>query len=446
MFWFKNYRFLLSSIVFLANLVTADAAEVLATPKKIVAEWSILINMQSDNNLLAASESNIKDLEYAFRVGNVDGRVNVLIQMDKPADRNTWRYKITKNGRIDAGTLIGHEMGYNPVDDVVSSVRWMKDSFPANHYMLVLSNHGGGVRTVLNTAALLFGNDSRGIFYDDSQRSYLTIPMVGQAITQCKTILGKNLDCLGCDACLMQMAEICYEVKDCVDFSVASQDVEDFYGWPYSKFLIPLLAAPTTAMSSLAQNIVKSYDAYYRPLSSINYYTLSAVQESCILDLKNNIDQMAVAVNACNKIDAAATKKMVQAARKASLKFYDTDFIDLASFYLAMSSRAKSGDLFDESTEPLRRPKPGVKPKPKPKPAPTSAVTNYKKALEALRLVLASGIQKINSTVYANATGSLNRQAKGISIYFPAQNPFNGYAQLAFSKQGLWLQFIKTYR
>jgi hypothetical protein len=208
--------------------------------------------------------------------------------------------------------------------------------------------------------------------------------------------------------------------------------------------LISLLAAPTTTMSSLAKNIVSSYNSYYKPLSYVNYYTLSAVQESYILDLKNNIDQMVAAVNACNKIDASKTKKMVQAARKASLKFYDTDFIDIASFYLAMNSQAKSIDLFDIDAVVTRKTKPGAKPKHKPTSA--STTTNYQKALAALKLVVADGIQKLNKAVSANATGALNRQAKGISIYFPAKNPFNGYANLAFVKNSAGLQFIKNYR
>jgi len=326
-------------------------------------------------------------------------------------------------------------------------VQWMKNNFPANHYMLVLSNHGGGVRRLVDMESLLFGEPFKGIFYDDSQSSYLTIPMVGQAISQCKAILGKNLDCLGCDACLMQMAEVCYEVKDCVDFSVASQEVESFYGWPYSKFLIPLLSAPTTSASVLAQSIVQNYDKYYKPIPSEKYYTLSAVRENCMADLKNNIDQVVAAVNVCKKFNATATKSMVKAARASSLKFYDTDFIDLASFYLALYGGAKSIDDFD-LRKPTTSPKPRPSSKPKPKPGSTSVVvlSDYQKSLNSLKTLLSVGIQKINTAVSFNVTGSANSRAKGISIYFPTKNPFNGYSQLAFAKQGLWLKFIQDYK
>ena len=52
--------------------------------------------------------------------------------------------------------------------------------------------------------------------------------------------MGK-VDVLAFDACLMQMAEVAYEVKDLADYVVGSEETEPGPGYPYDPFLAGLL-------------------------------------------------------------------------------------------------------------------------------------------------------------------------------------------------------------
>ncbi|MBW1675421.1 MAG: hypothetical protein JRF30_01090 [Deltaproteobacteria bacterium] len=45
--------------------------------------------------------------------------------------------------------------------------------------------------------------------------------------------IGRKIDILGLDACLMNMIEVAYQLKDCVQVMVGSEEEEPFDGWPY---------------------------------------------------------------------------------------------------------------------------------------------------------------------------------------------------------------------
>ena len=56
--------------------------------------------------------------------------------------------------------------------------------------------------------------------------------------------LGQKVDILAFDACLMQMLEVSYAVKDHVDIMLASEDIEPGEGWAYYESMAPIAANP----------------------------------------------------------------------------------------------------------------------------------------------------------------------------------------------------------
>src|SRR5271157_1859487 len=106
-----------------------------------VAAWTMLVYMAADNSLASFASYNIKDMSAGL--ASTDG-TNILVQWDQPNNNITWRYKVTPGGTVDVGSL-NSEMGYNPANELVASMKWATQNYPANNYALVLWNHGSGI-------------------------------------------------------------------------------------------------------------------------------------------------------------------------------------------------------------------------------------------------------------------------------------------------------------
>ena len=88
-------------------------------------------------------------------------------------------------------------------------------NYPADKYELILWNHGGGVDK--STASL----EKRGVCYDyngsmypSPTTDYLTEYELSTALVAFKNKIGKDIDLVAMDACLMQMLEVGYEIKE----------------------------------------------------------------------------------------------------------------------------------------------------------------------------------------------------------------------------------------
>ncbi|MFA6990980.1 MAG: clostripain-related cysteine peptidase [Candidatus Babeliales bacterium] len=383
-----------------------------------LAEWTVLVYLQADNNLAPFAEYNIKDMQGGIYANS--SLVNILVQWDQPRNNRTWRYKIVKNGRIEDESLTS-EMGINPGQEIVTCASWVKRKYPAKKYAFVLWNHGNGC-----SDARSVDEKDRGILYDYTQNTFLTNQAMTQAFTQMKAILGHSVDIVGMDACMMNMIEVAYQLRGLVNVMVSSEETEPGYGWAYSGFIRPLTSNPTGFDAKrLAQSIVSSYGVFYRKIGETDF-TQSAFDMAYLNPLKTNIDNMILLVNECKKYKSTQIKNAVIAARLKTLTFYVSDYVDLYSFYQKFYSQIYT----------IRRS--------------ITVVSNYTRALDSLKKVLVQGLALINTSVVANAVGSRNIDAHGVSIYFP--NPTRPlyidptYPLTLFAQQSKWLSFIKTNR
>src|SRR5262249_9548142 len=142
---------------------------------------------------------------------------------------------------------------------------WGITRCPAKRYLTVIWNHGSGIdetdvyrsarrkggvahrrlRTALNNrfrrslfsgtlAAALRTPDgnARAIAYDDSSRDFLDNMELARVLAAVKKKLGRKIDLMGFDACLMNMVEVAYELRGSADFIVGSEEIEPGDGWP----------------------------------------------------------------------------------------------------------------------------------------------------------------------------------------------------------------------
>lgn len=421
---------------------------------KSVADWTVLAYIAADNSLAEFADMNIKDMSAGLARGS---NVNILVQWDQPENNKTWRYKVLPNGRIDAGSLSA-EMGYNPEKELIDSMKWVTSNYPANHYAVDLWDHGSGVEDLepatarnilkrhLNTHSWmqLPGHrhatkisKTRGILYDDTQGTCLTNQGLSNAMSAMKGMIGKKIDFVCMDACLMAMVEVAYQMKDSVETFVASQQTIPGEGYPYTDFISALSKRSSNISGKeLASSLISGYQDLYTRKNPTPDFTLSAIDITTIDSLKDSINNFIVAVDACAKADASQTKKLIVTARKAATQFEMSEYIDLHSFYAGILKQTKKSTPKSYVILP-KDPEKDIR----------LASPAYQKALSVLNSIVQEGINQIQAAAFQTASGSVFPGVKGLSIYYPKSGSLHSsYAKTLFAQDTNWAKFIKTYR
>ncbi len=127
-------------------------------------------------------------------------------------------------------------------------------TFPAQHYGLILWDHGGGwaAHAMDHNAPCAWGGHDK-----------LALPKLRQAIQEgLERGALKKLDLIGFDMCLMAQLETAFELSGLAEVMVASEAVEPGDGWPYDRIL-PYFGKGTMGARRLAAQIVEAYGKYY---------------------------------------------------------------------------------------------------------------------------------------------------------------------------------------
>ncbi len=219
--------------------------------------WTVMVYMAGDNDLSikkpSISSALSDDIEEMEEVGSSDD-VNVLTLADTFLGTASLYY--VKPGEAEELTDMG-EVDMAQGETLVNFVKWISDVFPAKHYLLILWDHGEGFKK-----ARAF---TRDLLLDEHPLTdhWMDIPTLALALDDIISYLGRPIDILGFDACLMNMFEIAYEIRDKASFMVGSENWEDVEGWPYDLFLSWLVENSTATPQKLAEKIVESYISYY---------------------------------------------------------------------------------------------------------------------------------------------------------------------------------------
>ncbi|MBN2468988.1 MAG: hypothetical protein JXD19_12650 [Deltaproteobacteria bacterium] len=363
----KQYRlpFFLAIIVCLSIFTTTDPAS--------SADWTFMVYVDGDNNLEGAGLADINEMEM---VGSSPG-VNVLVQFDRIEgyDSSDGDWYDTRRGRIikDSSSAILSDLvsvgekNMGDPDTLRQFVVWGMTQFPANHYALVLWNHGDGwfsrltdYQQELNNIEALIRETGVTPFLK-SQRTLLNKKIEeatksicwdstdgGDALTikECRQALEglpAAIDIIGFDACLMGMVEVAFEVRDVADVMVSSQDLEPTDGWPYDGILEGLTTVPGMTAAALAELIVTSYRDAYGGVES-----QSAVYMDKISELTDCLDLL-VAILTTDPVDFDA----ITVARNSARSFHDQDYRDLGAFLEGLAVASESAEVRGEATQCL---------------------------------------------------------------------------------------------
>ena len=230
----------------------------------ISARWTVMVYMAADNNLADAA---LFDIEEMVSVGSTQD-VNIVVQVDTnpvyglSSDATTRRLYIQKNNIVEFP--LNTNIDSSSPQSLTDFINWAKTSYPAEHYLLVLWDHGGGWKT-------------RGVLADDTSGHIMSIDDLAYALSNS----GIHFDIIDFDACLMGMYEVAYTLRNNADYLVFSEETEPGEGDAYNDFLNVLTQNPSISSVDLAKQIVLSYYNYF----SMNEHTQTGVTKS-VCDLR----------------------------------------------------------------------------------------------------------------------------------------------------------------
>jgi Clostripain family len=411
-----------------------------ARAKAAPANWTVLAYLAGDNDLEGALLGDLKEME---RVGSRPGEVEVVAQVDRArghtaADGNwkgTRRYYVTRSEapkRI--GSTLLAELGETNTGDprvVQDFLTFGARRYPAQATMLILSNHGSGFYVppeMLSTAARRVALPARqlrqgffrptrewlpepgalrGIAYDDGAGDCLDNRELKQVVAHAHRVLGRPLDIVGMDACLMTMLEVAYQVRDHARVLVGSQELEPGAGWPYTAVLGDLVGRPAMTPAELGATIVRRYAEFYG--SDGPDITQSAIDLGKLDDLVSAVDVLAGALLAA--LPDSTVEQALYRAWRRTLRFYDDLYVDLHHFAVNLAGAANRPDV-------------------------RTAALGVQRAIEA----------EGGPIIAEQHGGAPMRRARGLSIYFPPfRDPSVFYRELEFTRTTRWAEFLEAY-
>ena len=336
-----NIKILLfSSILIIGNSCFRNAAGQSVT-------WTVMVYLDADNNL---EEAGIDDFNEMEIVGST-ASVNIIVQFDRVDGytnsngdwTDTRRFEVLQDDdpAIISSPAVENMGELNMGDPQVLTdfVTWSATEYPAEHYALVLWNHGGGwLKSDQSEQKKPLAD--KDVCYDDTNGDYLSNAEVSSAIDES----GIHLDLVAYDACLMGMIEVAYQIRYLADVMVASEELVPGDGFDYTGFLSALIADPDMSAEIFATEIVNTYGDFYG-----DWVTLSAIDLTRITNVAEQLDSLTTEI-----IDNGTVWDTVGLAWLENQRFADYSYLDLGDFAQRLSEliqnesiRQKSADLFD---------------------------------------------------------------------------------------------------
>ena len=161
------------------------------------------------------------------------------------------RYTV-KDGEVLMEKNLNIETMESPAE-LTDFIKWTAENYPADRYILVLWDHGGGV-------PYGYGVDQLAHRTDAGDRTGLSVSEVAEAAKAS----GVKFDVVGFDACLMQDIEAATALEPVADYYLASEETEGGFGWYYTSAFGKLAQNPGLSSEEFGKDMVSAYDQFNR--------------------------------------------------------------------------------------------------------------------------------------------------------------------------------------
>ncbi|MEW6069391.1 MAG: clostripain-related cysteine peptidase, partial [Candidatus Thermoplasmatota archaeon] len=261
----------------------------------------------------------------------------------------------------------------------------------AKKYCLVLWDHGTGWKNVCQ---------------DWTNNDRILMPELKTALKAVRDYLGRPLDIVTYDACLMGQFDVYYQTKAYCQLQIGHEEVTGSDGLPYNTILADLKATPTMTSEQLGSTIVTRYSEAY---SATGHATVSVCNMSTFdYELAEAVNIFAQKLrHKTSSYNPQVRKAWETAENYSSSYFPDGDeYLDLANF----SARIKS----------------------------YIADIEIQSAAQAV-------INRVKKMVIYEWHGTGNPGSNGITIYFPEDVYPLDALENHFPIETNWDEFLKSY-
>lgn len=275
----------------------------------------------------------LNEIMYGYTAGNL----NVIVQTGGTAEwQNTvvaddrcQRYRVTEDGL----ELVDDSLGMQNMADsatLTDFIQYCSSNYAADHYGLVLWDHGGGVVGG-------YGYDEN--FGGDSM-----------SLTEMSRALGDasvHLDMLGFDACLMANFETCLMAAPYADYLIASEEPEPGCGWYYTDWIGKLSENCGIPPKRYGRQIIDDYiteSGWDSPsmYSTLGMFDLQQVTQKLLPALSQFSD------DAVQQLSAGEYRRISQSRSNTRAVYQsELDHIDLLDY--AQHSQSKTADQLEQA-------------------------------------------------------------------------------------------------
>ena len=221
----------------------------------VKAKWTILAYMDGNNNLDYSQNGNsfvIGDAQEMEKVGSSKQVQIVALLGSLKTGGNCKYYHIEKYDNELPDSLhstVLENLGTKDMSDkqtLLDFIRYGVEHYPAEHYMLIIDDHGGGWRGACSDE-------------QNGAGDLMSLPDIRMALDTF------HFDVIVFHACLMSMVEVAYELKDNAEYLVACQftmPMQSILG--SEQWLGQLAADPSISPLDISKKIVEAVDATAR--------------------------------------------------------------------------------------------------------------------------------------------------------------------------------------
>jgi hypothetical protein len=227
-------------------------------------EWTVMVYIDRDNDLGYnewGEEYTVYTDPIVQEIISVRSSENmqIMILWDGLKIYDSGFYSVAQNGTLEKYQLRSNEELYENYEfnmghpgTLYNFMNWTIDKYPAEHTCLIMMGHGEGWM---------------GSMVDWTDSDFLTTRELGYALEAFNEKIGRKIDVLVFDACLMANLEVVYEVRDYVDYFCGSEELE-FEGYEdgefvksfnYAEPLNGLKDNPSKTPKELAISFVENY-------------------------------------------------------------------------------------------------------------------------------------------------------------------------------------------
>lgn len=216
--------------------------------------------------------SDINEMLYA----DISGKVHIILetggttkwQNSVISSGSNQRYQVTPEGLEPLEKNLGKKSMVKP-DTLTDFIQYCTKEYPADRYILVLWDHGGGSLSG-------YGYDQH--FQNDS----MTLDEIGTALKNA----GCSFDFIGFDACLMATLETAMVLEPYADYLIASEEVEPGIGWYYTGWMNELSKNTSISTIDLGKKLIDDYVQKVRSETPRSQGTLSLID---LAELKGTV-------------------------------------------------------------------------------------------------------------------------------------------------------------